>query len=411
MSEPSAIVIGAGPAGLMAAEVMALGGLAVTVIDRMPSPGRKLLMAGRGGLNLTHTEPFESFIDRYGAAAGPLRPVLDRFTPAMLRAWCEALGQPTFVGTSGRVFPKAMKASPLLRAWMARLTVQGVQFRFQQTWKGWGPGGGLVFDDAQGIQETTTPSVLVLALGGASWPRLGSDGRWTQTLSAQGIPVTPLAPANVGFDVAWSPLFRAKFAGKPLKAVGLSFGDTYVLGEAMISKSGLQGGGIYALSRDLRQSLDAGRPTVLTLDLRPSLSQAEIRQRLERTRPGDSLSNRLRKAVKLGPLDVALLREVVGMNQPISPEDLARLIKALPLNLTGAQSIDRAISSAGGVRFEAVNPDLMLTARPGVFLAGEMLDWEAPTGGYLLQACFATGRAAGEAALSYVGRKGQNAPA
>ena len=411
MSEPCAIVVGAGPAGLMAAEVLALGGLAVTVFDRMPSPGRKLLMAGRGGLNLTHTEPLEPFVDRYGAATAHLRPLIDRFTPAMLRDWCETLGQTTFVGTSGRVFPMAMKASPLLRAWMARLTTEGVQFRFQKTWKGWGPEGAVMFEDAQGTQETTASGVVVLALGGASWPRLGSDGRWTQILRTQGAPVTPLAPANVGFDVAWSPLFRSRFAGKPLKAVGLSFGETYLLGEAMISQSGLQGGGIYALSRDLRASLAAGRPTVLTIDLRPSLTEVEIGQRLGRTRPGDSLSNRLRKALKLGPMEIALLREVIGAGQQMPPEDLARMIKALPLDLIGVQSIDRAISSAGGVPFEALNPDLMLKVRPGVFLAGEMLDWEAPTGGYLLQACFATGRAAGEAALRYVERDRQANPA
>ena len=401
MSETTAIVIGAGPAGLMAAETLLQGGVAVTVFDRMPSPGRKLLMAGRGGLNLTHSEPLDALVERYGEAMPFLSAALSDFPPARLRDWCQDLGQATFVGSSGRIFPVAMKASPLLRSWMSRLTELGAQFRFRETWSGWADDGGLIFRSDEGQEQAVSADAVVLALGGASWPRLGSDGRWVDHLKAIGVQMTPFQPSNVGFKVAWSDLFAARYAGTPLKAVGLSFGGRSLRGEALISREGLEGGGIYALSRDLRESLASGRPTTVTIDLRPGMTVDDISSRLSKARPGDSLANRLRKALKMSSIDVALLREGLGEGLPRQGTALADAIKSVPIRLTGVQPLDRAISSAGGVSFKAINPDFMLQARTGAFLAGEMLDWEAPTGGYLLQACFATGRAAGEAALRY----------
>lgn len=402
MTDYQAIVVGAGPAGLMAAEVLSQGGLGVTVFDRMPSPGRKFLMAGRGGLNLTHSEPFDAFLSRYGDGAAHLDSALRGFTPTQLRAWAEGLGQPTFVGTSGRVFPTAMKASPLLRAWISRLTSSGVQFRYQETWTGWDDQGCPVFRDAAGASRTIEAEAQILALGGASWPRLGSDGTWLETLATAGLDVQPFEPANGGFLVEWSDRFKGQFAGHPLKAVRLTFEGRSVVGEAMITQAGLQGGGVYALSRSLREGI--GREGVVTLDvdLRPALTEAQLVTRLAKGRAGDSLSNRLRKTLNLSPLEIALLREAHGAALPQSPEQLAKAIKASPLQLTGLQPIDRAISSAGGVRFASLDQDYMAGAKPGLFLAGEMLDWEAPTGGYLLQACFATGKAAGEAALAYI---------
>jgi uncharacterized flavoprotein (TIGR03862 family) len=402
MSEGRAIVIGAGPGGLMAAEVLLEAGVSVTVLDRMPSPGRKFLMAGRGGLNLTHSEPFEAFAKKYGSARPYLLPALADFPAESLRAWSESLGQPTFIGSSGRIFPAAMKASPLLRSWMSRLTDLGAQFRFRETWTGWSEDGALMFETEPGERHETTADAVVLALGGASWPRLGSDGRWVEILQASGVGVTPFAPTNVGFNVDWSETFRTRFAGEPLKAIGLEFQGRTRTGEIMISLTGIQGGGVYALSRDLRESLDAGLETILHVDLRPGLTRDEIIRRLERVRSGDSLSNRLRKALRFSPTEVAFLREGFAGNLQALSRGLAESIKAVPVQCTAAQSLERAISSAGGVQFGSVNADLMLTARPGVFLAGEMLDWEAPTGGYLLQACFATGRAAGLAALRYI---------
>jgi len=407
MSEPQAIVIGAGPAGLMAAEVLLQGGVGVTILDRMPSAGRKFLMAGRGGLNLTHSEPFEMFVGKYGAACRHLIPALSDFPPTGLRAWCEALGQPTFIGSSGRIFPVAMKASPLLRSWMARLVDQGAKFSFRETWLGWEDCGALVFENARGDRHLISSDAVVLALGGASWPRLGSDGLWSEHLRALGVGIVPFEPANGGFGVDWSDHFRDRFAGKPLKAVGLTFEGQSVAGEAMITKTGLQGGGVYALSHHLRESLRRGSATVLEIDLRPGMTAAEIALRLARARSGDTISNQLRKALKLGAMEVALMREGSGGKLPTATGELAAAIKAVPIRLTGVQSLERAISSAGGVTFDALDQDFMLAARPGTFLAGEMLDWEAPTGGYLLQACLATGRAAGLGALNYI-RRGQD---
>ena len=377
--------------------MLSAGGAAVTVYDRMPSVGRKFLMAGRGGLNLTHSEPFENFVARYLSA--PLRPMLEAYPPQALIAWANDLGQETFVGSSGRVFPKAMKASPLLRAWLARLNARGVQFRLRRDWLGWTDDGALRFRGPGG-EESATPAAAVLALGGASWPRLGSDGGWTSLLAARGVEIAPLRPANVGFSVAWSAVFRERFAGQPLKNVALHFGGHVVRGDAMVTSYGLEGGAVYAMSSFLRDALDKG-PAVLTIDLRPDMAKEPIAAKLNRPRGKESLSNFLRKALNLSPLEINLLREAGAL--PSEAESLAARIKALPLTLTAAQGLGRAISTAGGVAFAALDEALMLKAVPNVYAVGEMLDWEAPTGGYLLQACFATGRFAGTAILTRIG--------
>ncbi|RFB79709.1 TIGR03862 family flavoprotein [Methylovirgula sp. 4M-Z18] len=400
-SVPHIAIIGAGPAGLMAAEVLGAAGLAVTLYERMPSPARKFLMAGRGGLNLTHSEDFDRFVGRYGEASDWLQPILAAFPPQALRDWCEALGEPTFVGSSGRVFPKSFKASPLLRAWLRRLQSYGVSLKTRHAWRGWDVEGALVFSTPEGEVHVRS-AATVLALGGASWPRLGSDGGWRDILGAKGIPVQPFAPANCGFDVAWSPHFRQRFAGTPLKPVEARFGSETSRGEIMLSDYGVEGGAIYALSRSLRQAIAARGEAVLTLDLKPGVSAAELGARLVRRRLGESMANRLRK-VGLSAAAAGLLRE--GLEEG----DLAARIKAVPLLLTGTRPLERAISSAGGIERSAVDGHLMLKDLPGVFVAGEMLDWEAPTGGYLLQASFATGVAAAKGVLHALGRRAPSA--
>ena len=386
-------IIGGGPAGLFAAEQLARAGLKVTVYERMPSVGRKFLMAGRGGLNLTHSEGFEAFAARYAEAAAWMRPMLEAFPPSALVAWAEGLGQPTFVGSSGRVFPRALKASPLLRAWLARLSDLGVEVRTRTEWLGWTDDGALRFRTPEG-EITVRPDATVLALGGASWPRLGSDATWTAWLPD----VAPLRPANMGVGVAWSPVMRG-FAGQPLKGIALTFRDRTVRGEAMVAAYGLEGGAVYALSAPLRDAIEAEGSARVNLDLRPDMTAEALAGRLDRPRAGQSLSNHLRKALRLSPVEINLLREAHGKDLPGDPSTLADAIKAAPLRLTGVQGLARAISSAGGVRLGAVGEDLMLRARPGVFVAGEMLDWEAPTGGYLLQATFATASAAARGVL------------
>ncbi|WGM32745.1 TIGR03862 family flavoprotein [Brevundimonas sp. NIBR11] len=390
-------IIGAGPSGLMAAETLAKAGAPVVVHDRMPSVGRKLLMAGRGGLNLTHTEDQAAFLARYAEAEEPISDWLDAFSPDDLTEWAHGLGQPTFVGSSGRVFPKAMKASPLLRAWLARLNDLGVEVRTRSRWTGWRD-GGLVFDTPEGecIEE---PAATVLALGGASWPRLGSDGAWVPALEQEGVAVAPLVPANAGFDVAWSDILVERFAGQVLKPVTLTFGDQTVRGEVVVTRYGVEGGAIYALSSALRSAIAAEGSATLVVDLRPDLAEAALAERLARPRGKDSMTNHLRKAGGLSPVAVAILREI-GEIPPGAPR-LAKRIKAVRLKLTGIQGLERAISTAGGVRFDALDPSLMLTARPGVFVAGEMIDWEAPTGGYLLQASLASGVVAANGVLRW----------
>ncbi len=390
-------VIGAGPSGLMAAETLARSGVRVVVHDRMPSVGRKLLMAGRGGLNLTHTEAQEAFLSRYADAEGPVSDWLDAFSPDDLTAWAHGLGQPTFVGSSGRVFPRTMKASPLLRAWLARLDGLGVEIRTRSRWTGW-RGEALVFETPEG-ERTEHPAATVLALGGASWPRLGSDGAWVEALEGQGVPVSPLVPANAGFDVAWSDILIERFAGQVLKPATLTFADRTVRGEIVVTRYGVEGGAVYALSSALRAAIAAEGSAALVLDLRPDLTEEALAERLSRPRGKDSVTNHLRKAGGLSPVAVALLREI-GEIPPGIPK-LAKRIKAVRLKLTGIQGLERAISTAGGVGFPALNPSLMLTARPGVFVAGEMIDWEAPTGGYLLQASLASGVVAARGVLEW----------
>lgn len=391
-------VIGGGPAGLMAAEVLSAAGRSVTVFEKMPTFGRKFLMAGRGGLNLTHSEDFARFAGRYGAASAALRPMLEAFTPADLVAWARGLGQETFVGSSGRVFPKALKASPLLRAWLARLEGQGVSLRTRAEWRGWTDDGALSFLTLEGAQ-TARPRATILALGGASWARLGSDGAWAPLLAARGAAVAPFAAANSGFDVAWSAVFRDRFAGEPLKNIGLRLGEITARGDAMIAGYGLEGGAVYALGAAPREAIAAGGRALIEIDLRPDLSLEALAARLSRPRNGQSLANFLRKAAHLSAVEVNLLREAHGLDLPAEPDALAAAIKAAPIALTGAQPLDRAISSAGGLTLASLD-GLELRAAPGVFVAGEMLDWEAPTGGYLLQACFATGVAAARQVLA-----------
>jgi uncharacterized flavoprotein (TIGR03862 family) len=380
--------------------VLARGGARVTVYDRMPSVGRKFLLAGRGGLNLTHSEELERLLGRYGGAEARLRSAIEAFLPAALRAWCEGLGQTTFVGSSGRVFPQAMKASPLLRAWLRRLGAEGVAFELRHHWRGWDDEGRLLFTAPQGDVAIVADAV-VLALGGASWPRLGSDGGWVEALAKADIEIAPLRPANCGFVVHWSDVFRSRFHGQPLKRIELSFGGRVVRGEALITQTGLEGGGIYALSGALREAIAASGEAILQIDLRPDLPQAELQRRLGAPRGKQSLSTFLRKAAKLSPVAIGLLREVDAAPPPDAAA-LAARIKALRIALVGVAPIARAISSAGGVAFDEVDAHFMLRRRPGTFVAGEMLDWDAPTGGYLLQAAFATGAAAGHAVLQWL---------
>ena len=398
---PAACVVGGGPGGLMAAEALARAGAAVTVYDRMPSLARKFLMAGRGGLNLTHSEPFESFAERYGAATETLRPYLAAFTPEDLRSWCEGLGETTFVGTSGRVFPKSFKASPLLRAWLRRLDELRVRFAPRHCFEGLDDDRSLRFTTPQG-EVRANVSATVLALGGASWPRLGSRGDWTAALVAKGVAIAPWRPANGGFESAWSDLFRTRFAGQPLKGAAFAFDGHTARGEAMVTTHGLEGGAIYALSAFLRDAIETDGVATLELDLRPDVSLSELTTRLGRARAHDSLSQVLRKNGGVSAVAAALLREP-GCVLARDPASLAHKIKNMSLRLTGARPIARAISSAGGVRFEEVDETLMLRRLPGVFVCGEMLDWEAPTGGYLLQATFATALAAGRGAVRRLG--------
>ncbi len=384
-----ALVIGAGPAGLMAAETMVRAGLRVSVAEAKPSPARKFLMAGKSGLNLTKAEPYEPFLAAYQEAAPALRPMLSAFGPEAVCRWAEGLGQPLFTGSSGRVFPVAMKASPLLRAWLARLAESGVTLHHRWRWTGWA-GDAVLFDTPEG-QRRITPRVTVLACGGASWARLGSDGAWAAYLPGL---TASFQPANMGFDVAWS-AHMVPHLGQPVKAIALQAGAERSRGEVVLTTHGIEGGGIYTLSRALRD----GAP--LTLDLLPDLDLGTIRERLARPRGKMSRSNHLRKSLRLSPVKLALLMEFA---RPLT-DDIAPLIKALPVPLGGPRPMDDAISTAGGLRLDALDKELMLRSRPGVFACGEMLDWEAPTGGYLLTACLATGRWAGQAAAEYAARR------
>ena len=393
-------VIGGGPAGLMAAEIAASGGAAVTVYDAMPSLGRKFLMAGRGGLNLTHSEARDPFLRRYGEIPDALRAAVAAFPPEALRGWAEGLGEETFVGSSGRVFPRSWKASPLLRVWLRRLDSLGVSIALRHRWAGWGEEGALLFETPEGRKAALAPAATVLALGGASWPRLGADGGWTAIFEAAGIPVAPLRPSNVALAVDWSDIFRQRFAGEPLKRIAARCGGETRRGEAVVTGTGIEGGVVYALSGPVRAALDRDGEAILTLDLRPDLTGPALAAALSKPRGKQSVSTWLRKAAGLSPVAIGLLREAGDV--PREPEDLSRRIKNLPIRVLGTAGLARAISSAGGVPFAEIDADFMLRRRPGLFLAGEMLDWDAPTGGYLLQASFATGAAAGRGSLRWV---------
>ena len=401
MNRAPVVVIGAGPAGLRAAETLASAGRRVTIFDSAASPARKFLLAGRGGLNLTHSETPAAFIARYGAAAPRLKPAIEELSPTALRDWSEALGEPTFVGSSGRVFPKSFKSSPLLRAWLRRLDALGVEIRPRHRFVGFDAARQPVFEGPGG-RGAHPASAVILACGGASWPRLGSDGGWAAILRDAGVDVADLRPANSGFLVAWSDAFKQRFAGAPLKSIALGFGDARVRGEALITQSGIEGGGVYALSALLREAMDAGGGAALSFDLKPDVALDDLARRLARPRGGQSTATFLRKAAGLAPVAIALLRESGA--PPSDAMALAARIKDLRLPLTGVAPIARAISSAGGVRWSEIDEDYMLRSLPGVFVAGEMIDWEAPTGGYLLQGCFSTGAAAARGALNWLER-------
>ncbi|MGE5506539.1 MAG: TIGR03862 family flavoprotein [Actinomycetota bacterium] len=392
-------VVGGGPAGLMAAEVAAAAGAAVHVFDAMPSVGRKFLLAGKGGMNLTHSEPLDRFVGRYGVQADRFAGWLAEFGPEQMRHWAHGLGIDTFIGTSGRVFPTDFKAAPLLRAWLRRLKGMGVVFHARHRWLGW-DGAALRFAGPAG-EVRIEAAATVLALGGGSWPNLGSDGGWVDILGARGVAVAPLVPANCGFDVGWSDEFRVRFAGQPIKAVALSFAGRRVRGEIMLTETGIEGGAVYALSAPLRDAIAQDGRTVLELDLAPERSPAQLAKALTRPRGSLSLSTWLGKAAGLKGPALGLCREVLTPEALNDPARLAAALKALPLPLLAPRPLAEAISTAGGVRFDQLDECLMLRSIPGVFVAGEMLDWEAPTGGYLLTGCFATGRVAGAAAARW----------
>jgi uncharacterized flavoprotein (TIGR03862 family) len=417
-----AVVVGGGPAGLMAAERLASAGAQVHAYDAMRSAGRKFLLAGKGGLNLTHSESFESFADRYGTGRDPVEALLRRFSPQQLRDWAAGLGIDTFVGSSGRVFPKDMKAAPLLRVWLHRLRGQGVQFHMRHRCLGFADvaNGALAlrFDTPHG-EIVAQAGVVVLALGGGSWPRLGSDGAWVPWLRSCGVPVAPLRPSNCGFEVAgaahrgaagWSEHFGSRWAGQALKSAAVELrgaaGETWrQLGEFVVTQYGVEGSLVYAASARLREAIDAAGSATIYLDLLPARSLDWVRAELVHPRGSRSLSTHLKSRLGLAGVKAALLHERLDRATLADAARLAAMIKALPLVLTSPRPIDEAISSAGGVRFEALDASLMLQAAPGVFCAGEMLDWEAPTGGYLLSACFASGVVAGDGARDWLARR------
>ncbi len=407
----SATVVGGGPAGLMAAEVLATSGVAVTVFEHMPSVGRKLLLAGRSGLNITHSETFADLLARYGNGADRLGPALMAFGQQELRSWCESLGESTFVGSTGQVFPASFRATPLLRAWLDRLTHVGVTIETRHRWLGWGTTADgrietrqLVFSRWDGSTVEVTSDATLLALGGASWPRVGSDGGWVDAFRRAGVKVSDLRPANCGIRIDWTDYFTSRFEGTPLKNVAIGVSGTSVRGDATITRQGMEGGPVYIQSATIRDAIDRHGRCAVSVDLHPDLSVERLTERLARRRPKDSLATSLRRTIELTSVAASLLREATGNRIPTDPAELATLVKAVPLTVEAMMPIERAISTAGGVRLDEVDDSFMLHRLPGTFVAGEMLDWEAPTGGYLLQASFSTAVAAARGALAWIAR-------
>jgi uncharacterized flavoprotein (TIGR03862 family) len=401
MRSHSVAVIGGGPAGLMAAEVLVGGGAQVDVYDAMPSVGRKFLMAGKGGMNITHSEPLERFLARYGVRREHIAPLLAAFGPEALREWIHGLGIATFVGSSGRVFPADMKAAPLLRAWLHRLRTAGVHLHVRHRWLGWDTAGALRFATPAG-ETPVQHDAVVLALGGGSWARLGSDGAWVPLLMQRNVDVAPLRPSNCGFDVGWSDYFRTRYAGQPVKPVVINFAGERRQGELVVTEHGIEGGVVYALSAPLREAIAAEGRAVLLLDLVPGREEPRLAADLARPRGRDTFAKHLRRHTGIDGVKAGLVREFLPQEVLADPRRLAAALKALPVPLVAPRPLDEAISSAGGVKFEALDGHLMLRSAPGVFCAGEMLDWEAPTGGYLLTACLASGRVAGQGVLDWL---------
>lgn len=399
-------IIGGGPAGLMAAEILSKSQHTVNLYDAMPTVGRKFLMAGKGGMNITHSEPKDAFISRYGSRKNKIAPLLQTFDSEDLCSWIHGLGIETFIGSSGRIFPSDMKAAPLLRAWLHRLRESGVKFHMRHRWLGWNADGSLTFTNADGNKSSRADAVL-LALGGGSWARLGSDGSWIMPLQKEGIAISPLKPSNCGFNVDWSDYFRTRFAGEPLKSVVISFTDNAGVehrkkGECLITENGIEGSLIYALSAHLRDSISANREVTIYLDLLPDRNPHHVISEVCQPRGSKSTSTHLQSRLNIKGLKIGLLYEVLSKEDFLNPVKLGATVKKLPLRLTSTRPIDEAISTAGGVEFEELDEKLMLRKRPGVFCAGEMLDWEAPTGGYLLTACFASGRVAGQGVVEWL---------
>ncbi|WP_375210060.1 TIGR03862 family flavoprotein [Hyphomonas jannaschiana] len=405
MTTDRVAIIGSGPAGLMAAEVLSQAGVGVDVYEAMPSAGRKFLMAGKSGLNISHTGSAHDFLMRYHDYSGLFADQVGAFGPDEVTAWMEGLGMPAHVGPTGRIFPQSMKASPLLRAWLRRLAERGVGLHLKHRWTGWAPDGALTFDSPKG-EVTVSPAATVFALGGGSWRRLGSDGAWASLFEQAGIDVTPFKPSNCGFTVDWSDRIRERFAGAPVKGVQLSAGGQATREEFAVTARGVESGGVYTLSAGLRDEIEVAGSATLWLDLLPDMDASEIAKRLAAAPAKQSLSNRLRKALKLTGVKAALLFECADREALNDPARAADAIKALPLKLTGTVPLDEAISTAGGVAWNALDDQLMLKAKPGHFCAGEMIAWDAPTGGYLITACMATGRAAGRGVLEWLGRRG-----
>jgi uncharacterized flavoprotein (TIGR03862 family) len=405
-------VVGGGPAGLMAAEVTSAHGLQVDLFEAKPSVGRKFLVAGKGGLNLTHSEPFDDFLSHYGVRQDDLKPILQAFGQDSLQVWLNELGFETFVGSSGRVFPKIMKAGPILHTWVKRLRTAGVNFNMQHQWLDWDDVGSLRFDTPRG-ESVFQVDATILAMGGGSWPQLGSTAEWIEPLERRGVTIAALKPANCGFDVSWTAHFRERFAGQPVKSVVLTFSDSQghkfqQQGEFIITEYGLEGGLIYAASALLRDAIEMQGHVTIHLDLSPDWTRDRLIERLSKPRASRSWSSHLKRRVSLAGVKAGLLREYLSKDDFVDPHKLAEAIKSLPVALKAPRPLAEAISSAGGVRFEELDQQLMLRRMPGVFLAGEMLDWEAPTGGYLLTACFATGKAAGEGAVRWLDANSKN---